>query len=70
MKTYEEMLAEEVCAIFTPNTRFKADAQSICKYNHQVDCSNATKCYRCGWNPQVAKQRAQRIRRRLDLEKD
>ena len=31
-----------------------------CTYNSQVDC-NAPACWKCGWNPRVAKERIDKL---------
>lgn len=33
-----------------------------CKYNHEVNCDGCKECKKCGWNPDVAKERKKEIR--------
>ena len=42
----------------------------ICVYNRQVDCMGEVHCYRCGWNPKVAEERAKKVRARLKREEE
>ena len=33
----------------------------ICPYNVAVECTNTSKCHRCGWNPEVAQARLREL---------
>lgn len=71
-KTYEDMIVEELNAIFVPNTENIPvhDSAGACWHNKMVGCTNRSNCGKCGWNPAVAELRSQDIRRRLGLVKD
>lgn len=33
-----------------------------CKYSRGVDCTAKNKCEKCGWNPEVQRERIRKIR--------
>lgn len=68
-KTFDEMFADELNAIFVPNT-YALDEQKPerCRWNKQVECKNRETCDKCGWNPAVATKRSREIRRRMGLD--
>ena len=69
--TYEEMFAEELCAVFVPNTNYNFGGKQItCKFNGGVTCDGKPNCGKCGWNPAVAHTRSKKIRRELGIGKD
>ena len=39
-----------------------------CQFNKCVDCIDHNKCWKCGWNPEVARERVREweIKRRLE----
>lgn len=41
------------------NNRAKKErrAAQTCRYNDGVDCPGGSSCEKCGWNPEVAKER-------------
>ena len=66
-KNYEQLFAEEVCAIFVPDTsKYEfGNKDHACGFNTGVMCNGKENCGKCGWNPSVAKQRSYKIRRAL-----
>ena len=34
----------------------------VCKYQMMIECSNRSRCEKCGWNPKVEKQRINKIK--------
>lgn len=36
----------------------------ICPHNYEIDCE-ASKCDRCGWNPEVAQKRIQEVTKNM-----
>lgn len=69
-KTYDEMFAEELSAIFVPNTENIPvhDSAGACWHNKMVACTNRNNCAKCGWNPPVAQKRVAKLKRRLGIE--
>ena len=58
---------DEFTPIFVPATNYTfKEVETICHYNETVICTERGKCSRCGWNPVVAKIRADKIRRELE----
>ena len=39
---------------------------SKCRHNKFVECADRAKCTACGWNPEVANDRLERIKHRLE----
>ena len=37
-----------------------------CRHNGFVDCVNRSECKSCGWNPEVARDRLEKYRRKLE----
>lgn len=68
-KTFDEMFADELNAIFVPNTQWIGDErQECCRWNKNVECKRRETCSKCGWNPAVATKRSWEIRRRMGLD--
>lgn len=44
------------------NKQEKGVLRDSCIYNDGVICKNKSQCYRCGWNPKVARRRAAETR--------
>lgn len=69
MSDCDEAFIEELNAIFVPDTSgynfHKGQEPVICRYNGAVDCKDRGRCHKCGWNPQVARQRSYKIRKAL-----
>ena len=40
-------------------------SNNYCTYNKMIDCLSHTGCVNCGWNPEVAKKRVDRVKREL-----
>lgn len=65
------MTDSEFAALFGKHKRAKV---GMCKYTWKegtgniVECDTLQPCERCGWNPTVAKRRANRIREALKSE--
>ena len=41
-----------------------------CPNNEGVYCAHTADCETCGWNPDVAQERTERIRRKYGIEED
>ena len=41
---------------------------NYCSFNRMIDCTVQTGCPNCGWNPDVARKRAEQVKRSLGVQ--
>lgn len=46
------------------------DFQTRCLYNRYIVCTDSSKCARCGWCPDVAEARLDRIKASMSLNRE
>lgn len=47
-----------------------SDVQTRCLYNRSIVCTDSSKCARCGWCPEVAEARLDRIKASMSLNRE